>query len=651
MKERHSHIMETRSFGNYDLVRRIDVGGMGEVYLARQRSAFNREVAIKIIREDLVDDVTTRERFLREAHMSAHLKHEHILQFIEFGEEEGRLFFVTPYIEGGTLARRLQGGPLPLGEVHQLFSALVNAVAYIHRRGVVHRDLKPSNILLDQGSDGQVYVRLIDFGIARIQGSAASPPLTAAGNEMGTIAYMAPERLSGVAAPSNDIYSLGVILYQMLTGRLPAAGQDVSLEQPLAEVVHRCIVRSMNERFSSAEEVLLAFERAYQQVTLSTRVLPSPADADSQEEAVSLQRAGAVSPATSAFVGEDYDAPTTTMDSSQVPGKGHTQPVHVARTQHSRPGRRRHPLVPIVFSLSVLVLLAMAGLLVFQFLAFSTVSIQFGPQTHLVNKVFQLKASTTVTKVDVVSASIPAKVLSKSKTASQTGPATGQSCIIFLGCQQVVSPSDAGTLTAQVQATLEPQINQDLQQQILALGASPVGTTQFTAMPPVEFPPVGSPSKTVKVTLTEQGSVGYFINSDARTLARQLLLQQQQMQAFGANYTLINSTIQIGQPSVAMVDNAGVITLKIAAAGYVVYQFPHAQLVNIQNHLKGMTVKDARSFIAQQTGVDASTISIHFTMGGGDTLPGDVRQIKLTPTNAITPAPIQLPTVTPASTP
>src|SRR5437870_5328041 len=121
-------------FGNYDLLRRIDVGGMGEVYLAHQRSAFGRDVAIKIIRSDLVHDVTARERFLREAEVSAHLKHEHILPLFEFGEEQGRLFLVTPYIQGGTLARRLQSGPLPLAQVRLLFSALVQAVAYIHKR-------------------------------------------------------------------------------------------------------------------------------------------------------------------------------------------------------------------------------------------------------------------------------------------------------------------------------------------------------------------------------------------------------------------------------------------------------------------------------------------------------------------------------------
>src|SRR6266581_7283114 len=124
-------------FGNYDLVRLIDGGGMGEVYLARQRTAFDREVAIKIIRKELMYDMTARARFLREAQVNTHLKREHILTFIEYGEKEGRLFFVTPYIEGGTLARRLRDGPLSLPAVHQLFSALLKAVNYIHSAGVV----------------------------------------------------------------------------------------------------------------------------------------------------------------------------------------------------------------------------------------------------------------------------------------------------------------------------------------------------------------------------------------------------------------------------------------------------------------------------------------------------------------------------------
>jgi serine/threonine protein kinase len=257
-------------FGNYDLVQRIGMGGMGEVYLARQRTAFGREVAVKIIRSDLMHDITIRKRFLREAEVNAYLKHDHILPLVEFGEENGKLFLVTPYIQGGTLSKRLRGGALSLAETHQLFTALVEAVAYLHKRGVIHRDLKPSNILLDHEEDGQrVYVRLIDFGIASLQGQAASAPLTTAGNEMGTEAYMAPERLSGIAAPSNDIYSLGLILYQMLTGKLPEDDIESMLPEPLIEVVKQSTASDPGRRYASAEELLKAFERAYQSLSLS----------------------------------------------------------------------------------------------------------------------------------------------------------------------------------------------------------------------------------------------------------------------------------------------------------------------------------------------------------------------------------------------
>src|SRR5205085_5482549 len=105
------------------------------------------------------------------------------LPLVEFGEERGRLFLVTPYIKGGTLSKRLRGGSLPLAETHELFTALVHAVAYLHKRGVIHRDLKPSNILLDHQEDSEhISVRLIDFGIASLQGRTASARLTSAGH-------------------------------------------------------------------------------------------------------------------------------------------------------------------------------------------------------------------------------------------------------------------------------------------------------------------------------------------------------------------------------------------------------------------------------------------------------------------------------------
>jgi len=276
MREQYGPVIKEERperFGNYDIIRPIDTGGMGEVYLAQQRSAFGRLVALKIIRSELMHDLTARARFLREAQVSSHLKHEHIPPLFEFGEDQGRLFLVTPYIEGGTLARRLKSGSLSLPEVRQLFVPLVQAVAYIHRRGVVHRDLKPTNILLDE-QDGQIYVRLIDFGIAMVQGRTASPPLTTAGNEVGTIAYMAPERLNGIAAPCNDIFSLGVILHQMLTGNLPMGDELDPLPSAMEYVVRRCIAGNPDDRFATADEVLKNFERAYQGLSSPPPRLP-----------------------------------------------------------------------------------------------------------------------------------------------------------------------------------------------------------------------------------------------------------------------------------------------------------------------------------------------------------------------------------------
>ena len=431
MKEQYGHTKERQDrfrFGNYELVRRIDVGGMGEVYLAKQRSAFDREVAIKIIREDLVHDSMARQRFLREAEVSAHLKHNHVLPMYELGEEQGRLFLVTPYIEGGTLARRLQNGPLPLSEVYQLFSALLEAVAYIHRQGVVHRDLKPNNILLDEGNDGQVYVRLIDFGIARPQGASASPPLTTAGNEMGTIAYMAPERLSGVAAPSNDIYSLGVILYQMLTGQLPideqGRAQRAPLPQPLDDVVNRCMAPRIDERYSSAEEVLAAFERACQQMGMATRKLPIASSEDTGDGVMSLQRSVDVSPAPAVapFSLEDYNAPTTAVDSSQIAGRTTTAPIKPIGRSPRRPLEGHKSIVfPIILFLAAAVLLTMSGVFAFQLLTLPTVSIHFSSQTHLFSQNFQITASTSVTSIDVGSGSIPARVLREAKPAHRVG--------------------------------------------------------------------------------------------------------------------------------------------------------------------------------------------------------------------------------------
>ncbi len=412
MKEQHGFSNRGQKklfFGNYDLVRRIDIGGMGEVYMARQRTAFGREVAIKIIRSDLMHDKVARQRFLREAEVNAKLLHEHIPSLIEFGEEQGQLFFVTPYIAGGTLASRLQAGSMTFSEIYQLFSALLKAVAYIHRHGVVHRDLKPSNILLDiEMEPGQVYVRLIDFGIASDVGiTHADPRLTQAGTEMGTVEYMAPERLSGISAPSNDIYSLGIILYQMLTGQLPSM-QHIALPAPLEYVINRGIARSPKDRFASAEDMLAAFENAckylqtssVQQASMPVQLSPVPLSVpdDTDDTAVPAPVRISTTPSgvkrreelktlsntddvpdmqnqprsASSFGDDDYASPTI-----NIGNLGHL-PVQAAASSDATasftnptpprsPKRHRNPLLAVVTTFIVCVMLAMAGIFYFEF--------------------------------------------------------------------------------------------------------------------------------------------------------------------------------------------------------------------------------------------------------------------------------------------
>ncbi|HZU69217.1 MAG TPA: serine/threonine-protein kinase [Ktedonobacteraceae bacterium] len=701
MREQHGPMMEEPSslrFGNYDLIERIDVGGMGEVYLARQRSAFGRKVAFKIIRSDLVHDFTARARFLREAQVSAHLQHEHILPLIEFNEDQGRLFLVTPYIEGGTLARRLQSGPLSLREVHHLFVPLAQAVAYIHRRGVIHRDLKPTNILLDS-QDGQIYVRLIDFGIASLQGQLASAPLTTAGHELGTVAYMAPERLSGVAAPSNDIFSLGVILYQMLTGHFPTPQMHHRLPEQLEYVVRRSIAPRPEDRFATAEELLQAFERAYQQLIASPpqQVLPAAAVGVSrpsqgrfrnspsspvrsavhnqqvfddselatadENEYVSLLNEDEIPvlelEATGEFGQNDFGAPTTAFEPprQQVQAKPHSPPVAAAKpaptTKRRRKRRGRSLLVPI-FIVMVTTLIIIAGILYYgyQSIAITAVSVSFGPKISVVNQVYTISATAQATSINVASKVIPVKPAQVHEQGMMQGMTTGQiNCILgFIDCQQAVSTTDVSKLETAIHSNLMPKLTQDLQNQIQAAGGIQVGAISFNDASSSANPNVGSEGKTVTVTLVEQATVGYIAKKDAQELARQLLSRQ-----VNKGYHFIDSTIQIGEPVIEGIDNNGVVRIKIAAGGAELYALPQAEVHDIQRHLEGLTVSAAQAYIARQPGIDPNTIMIHFTQGYSTTLPADAQHISVKDTEPTTYPSFDLQTIpapaTPASTP
>ncbi len=267
--------------GGYELLERVGVGGMAEVYRARQIKAFGREVAVKIIKSGFAEDDLFRQRFLREAQSTARLTHPHILQLIELGQggRDGELLFlVMPYVRGGTLRNLLDrtGGPLPLHQTAQFFAQLCDAVHYAHNQGLVHRDIKPSNILLQS----EQYLLLGDFGIAL---DTEDIRLTSTGLGMGTAEYMAPEQAKGLADFRSDLYSLGIVLFEMLTGKVPFVGRtafDILFQhatapvQPIQRVnpalpdslaginrvIQRALAKDPGKRFQSAAELNAAVQ-------------------------------------------------------------------------------------------------------------------------------------------------------------------------------------------------------------------------------------------------------------------------------------------------------------------------------------------------------------------------------------------------------
>lgn len=203
--------------GDYELLEEVGRGGMGVVYRAQQTS-LNRVVAIKMIEENRPSSSENRQRFLAEAEASARLEHPGIVTVYEVNEFEGHPYFSMQLVIGKTLAERLQQGPLSQRESARIMAEVCRAIAFAHEHGVLHRDLKPSNILLDRLQRPLVS----DFGLAKFTGSGDD--LTRSGAVIGTPSYMSPEQASGrssLVGPASDIYSLGSVLYHLLTGRPP----------------------------------------------------------------------------------------------------------------------------------------------------------------------------------------------------------------------------------------------------------------------------------------------------------------------------------------------------------------------------------------------------------------------------------------------
>jgi WD40 repeat protein/predicted Ser/Thr protein kinase len=254
----------------YEIEGELGRGGMGVVYRAKQ-TGLNRPVALKMVLSGAYSDVATRTRFLLEAESVAALEHPNIVKVYAFGEHDGHPYLAMEYLPGGNLADRVKrSGPLPAREGTALIAKLASAVAHAHTRGIVHRDIKPANVLLTDAGDP----RLTDFGLAKVGRS----DLSVTGQVLGTPAYMAPEQASGKVhevGTLSDVYALGAVLYDLLTGRPPFSGDSAAatihmvlaseperlrkhepgIPRDLETICLKCLEKEPGKRYPSARAV------------------------------------------------------------------------------------------------------------------------------------------------------------------------------------------------------------------------------------------------------------------------------------------------------------------------------------------------------------------------------------------------------------
>ncbi len=212
--------------GRYRVESKIGAGGMATVYRA-SNDVLGRKVAIKFLAPDLAQDATQRQRFLREARATNRIRHEHIVDITDYGDEGKLVYLVMELLEGEPLNHRIARGALPPREAIELLMQVARALARAHELEVIHRDLKPENIFLTQ-RDGHTHVKLLDFGLAHVRNETR---LTAAGAVFGTPEYLSPEQARGApnVGPAADLYALGVVFFEMLTARLPFEGSTAEL--------------------------------------------------------------------------------------------------------------------------------------------------------------------------------------------------------------------------------------------------------------------------------------------------------------------------------------------------------------------------------------------------------------------------------------
>jgi serine/threonine-protein kinase len=262
----------------YEIQQRLGRGGMADVYLARDR-LLERRVAVKVLFPEFATDPSFVARFRREAQAAANLTHPNIVAVYDWGQQGGTYFIVMEYVNGRTLAEVLRAdGKLPAVQAATVSSEVAAALGFAHRNGVVHRDVKPGNILVTSSGD----VKVADFGIARVANAGTDAGLTQAGSVMGTAAYFSPEQAQGATPdPRSDLYSLGIVMYEMVGGRPPFTGdnpvsiaykqvheapprlRDLTPDVPVAyeAIVAKLLAKNPDARYATADDLRLDLTR------------------------------------------------------------------------------------------------------------------------------------------------------------------------------------------------------------------------------------------------------------------------------------------------------------------------------------------------------------------------------------------------------
>ncbi|MBS1834273.1 MAG: protein kinase [Acidobacteria bacterium] len=270
-----------KTIGHYRILRKLGAGGMGEVYLATDER-LDRQVAIKFLPTDVCNDPGRLQLFTQEAKVTSGLNHPNVMYVYDIGRQDGQAYIVMEHVEGEPLNVRLEHGPLPVKEIVAIGTQVADALDAAHQSGVVHCDIKPGNIIVNRRG----HVKVLDFGLARVCAATAAVPkdnaetraMSDIGMVMGTMQYMSPEQALGREVDArSDLFSLGAVLYEMATGRVPfdgATSQEtlakILTAQPeamarfnyevpaeLDRIVRKCLEKDPDERYQSAREVVL----------------------------------------------------------------------------------------------------------------------------------------------------------------------------------------------------------------------------------------------------------------------------------------------------------------------------------------------------------------------------------------------------------